>query len=283
MTPTSNVKLVVLFICLVLLVSWGYEAFIIVSGGVARFGLAGLVILMWIPGLLSILLRLTLTLGFRDVRFIPGGPRYYLYAVSIPLVLALLTALLCVILDIRQLTLIGLEELQRTVPTFLSLLAIGLFGAFGEELGWRGFLLPKMVAAGIPHPYLASGLVWAVWHLPLIAFGGFYQTTNTFAMAFAYGMSIVAINFVISEMRMRSQSVWVATLLHASHNFFFQLAVPVLVLTESGRRSELWEIVGGDSGIIVAVLYMLTFFLGFRVYSNKSTGGVRRSTDENGA
>ena len=150
------------------------------------------------------------------------------------------------------------------------MLSVGLFVAFGEELGWRGFLLPKMVAGGIPHPYLASGLVWAGWHLPLIALGGFYRTSDTFVMALAYCMSIVAMNFVISELRMRSGSVWVATLLHAAHNFFFQLAVPTLVLAKQERPSERWEILGGDSGVIVAVLYALAFLLLFRASSNRS-------------
>ena len=106
MAQPSSKKLVLAFVLLVLLTSWSYEAFIIFGGGVARFGLAGLVILMWIPGLLSILLRLALGLGFGDVRFIVGRPRYYGYALLLPLALALITGLLCVILDIRQFALI---------------------------------------------------------------------------------------------------------------------------------------------------------------------------------
>ena len=78
-------------------------------------------------------------------------------------------------------------------------------------------------------------------------------------MVLAYSLSIVAITFVISELRMRSHSVWVATVFHASHNFFFQLAIPALVFATPGARSDLWEIVGGDSGFTVAALYALTF------------------------
>jgi uncharacterized protein len=263
MAHRSSKKLVLLFVLLVLLTSWGYEAFIIFGGGVARFGLAGLVILMWIPGLLSILLRLVLRLGFEDVSFIVGRPAYYGYAVLMPLALALLTGVLCVILDVRRFALIEPDALHEMVPVVWSVLAFGLFGALGEELGWRGFLLPKMIAGNVPHPYLASGIVWAVWHLPLIAFGGFYETSSTFLMVLAYAMSIIAMNFVISELRIRSGSVWVATLLHASHNFFFQLAVPTFVFTRPGTRSELWEVFGGDSGVIVAVLYAITFLLFF--------------------
>ena len=275
MAQPSSKKLVLLFVLLVLLTSWSYEAFIIFGGGVARFGLAGLVILMWIPGLLSILLRLVLGLGFGDVRFIVGRPKYYGYALLMPLALALITGLLCVILDVRQFTLIESDALHEIVLVVLSVLAFGLFGALGEELGWRGFLLPKMIAGDVPHPYLASGIVWAVWHLPLIAFGGFYKTSNTFLMVLAYAMSIVAMNFVISELRIRSGSVWVATLLHASHNFFFQLAVPTFVLARPGKRSELWEVFGGDSGIIVAVLYAITFLFLFSPSSNTSKSSNR--------
>jgi membrane protease YdiL (CAAX protease family) len=224
MAMLGNKKLVLSFVFLVLLTSWSYEAFIIFNGGM---------------------------------------PGYYAYALLVPLALALITGLLCVILDVRQFALIGVHALRAMGPITLSVLAFGLLGAFGEELGWRGFLLPKMIAADIPHPYLASGIVWAIWHLPLIAFGGFYQTTNAL-MVSAYAMSMIAMTFVISELRLRSGSVWVATLLHASHNFFSQLAVPAFILARPGSRSKLWDVLGGDSGMIVAMLYAMTFLFFLR-------------------
>jgi len=250
---------VVLFIVLVLLTSWSYEAYIASHGGVAHFGLPGLLALMSIPGLLSLLMRLVMRSGIADVGFVIGKAKYYLYAVSMPLALALLTALLCTILDIRRFALIDADALDRVGPVLLSMGGFGLLGAFGEELGWRGFLLPKLVAGGISHPYAASGLVWASWHLPLIAFGGFYAADDIALIVPAYAISIFAINLVISELRMRSESIWVATLFHASHNFFFQLAIPTLILATPGKRSDLWNAVGGDSGVIVAVLYVLAF------------------------
>jgi hypothetical protein len=87
------------FTGLVLLISWGYEAYIVLHGGVERFGLPSLVILMWIPGLLSILMRLIQKTGFEDVRFVFGKPSCYVYALGIPLAFALLTGLLCALVD----------------------------------------------------------------------------------------------------------------------------------------------------------------------------------------
>jgi membrane protease YdiL (CAAX protease family) len=169
-------------------------------------------------------------------------------------------------------------DLYRASPVFLSFLGLGLIAAFGEELGWRGFLLPKMVTGGISHPYFTSGLVWAGWHLPLIAFAGYYTTGHVFIMALAYGVSIIAINFVISELRMRSDSVWVATVFHASHNFFFQLAVPTLVFARPGARSDLWEIIGGDCGLIVAVLYAPSFLFLSRAFPKAIDRRFQRET-----
>lgn len=261
-----------LFSALVLLVSWSYELYIALRGGVGRFGLPALLLLMWIPGLLSVLMRLVLGSGFGDAGLAPGRRRFYLHAVSIPLVLSLLTGALCAVLGIRRFAPVSSADLLQAAPTLVLMIGAGLFGAFGEELGWRGFLLPKMIAGGIPRPYLASGLVWAAWHLPLIVYGGFYSTDRTLLMALAYGSSMVAMTFVISELRVRSGSVWPATVFHASHNFFFQLAVPTLVFALPGERARLWEIVGGDSGFAVALLYALAFLVTSRRLPSRTRG-----------
>ncbi|MEJ0055766.1 MAG: CPBP family intramembrane glutamic endopeptidase [Bacteroidota bacterium] len=53
---------------------------------------------------------------------------------------------------------------------------IGLFAsmstALGEEIGWRGFLVPNLFnVTGYTYTSLITGVVWAVWHYPLLIFG----------------------------------------------------------------------------------------------------------------
>jgi membrane protease YdiL (CAAX protease family) len=249
------------FIVSVLAISWGFEAFIITNGGIRNFGLLWIVALMCIPGVLSIVLRLILKSGFGDVGFRIGKGRYYLYAMAIPLLLALLVALISAALDIRNFSPVSLEQFTQLGPILFSVLGLGLIGALGEEVGWRGFLLPKMISGGIKNPSLFSGLVWASWHLPLIAFGGFYQADNALLMALIYGVGIIAMSYVFSELRVRSGSVWVAAIVHAAHNFFFQFTVPVLLLTVPGSRSDLWDMVTGDTGLSIAVLYASAYLV----------------------
>ena len=262
-----------IFIALVLAASWGLEAFIIANGGVGNFGPLWIAGLMCIPGLLSLLLRLVLGTGFADVGFQPGKGRYYAYAVAVPLVLALLAGLLSKALDIRTFSPLAPDEFVRITPAMVHLLGLGLLGAFGEELGWRGFLLPRMMSGGFRTPYLGCGLVWASWHLPLIALGGFYPTGHPLLMALVYGVGIVAMSFVFSELRLRSGSVWVATVAHAAHNFIFQFALPVLFLTVPGSRSGLWDTVSGDTGLSIAALYVAAYVVLRRVLRRHGSEG----------
>jgi membrane protease YdiL (CAAX protease family) len=54
------------------------------------------------------------------------------------------------------------------VPFFNAILGLG------EELGWRGYLLPKLLPLGKTKAYIIIGVVWGLWHLPLILIGFTY-------------------------------------------------------------------------------------------------------------
>jgi membrane protease YdiL (CAAX protease family) len=278
----TDIRQAWIFVISVLLLSWGFQAFIIINGGVSKLGSLWvttfwLVALMCIPGALSILLRLIFKSGFTDVSFRLGRRRYYVYAIAIPLALALLVGLISSALDIRQFALAPPEELVDLGVIALFLLGLGLIGAVGEEVGWRGFLLPKLMNGGARHPYLATALIWAVWHLPLIAFGGYYQTDSPLRMALVYSLGIIAMSFLISELTVRSRSVWVAAAMHAAHNFFFQFAVPALILRVPGSRSAWWDVIASDAGLSVALVYAfvyLAFLHASRRHENSAGRGV---------
>jgi len=58
-------------------------------------------------------------------------------------------------------------------------LTVGAVLAFGEEVGWQGFLVPRLYKlAGFTRAALGRGIVWSIWHFPLII-GGVYGTTAT--------------------------------------------------------------------------------------------------------
>lgn len=114
---------------------------------------------------------------------------------------------------------------------------LGCASALGEELGWRGFLTPRLVARhGYTVGSLLVGFVWALWHVPILFFPKYVGTTP---MPFAMGcffISLVAMSFVYTWFRLRSGSVWPAVLLHASHNVFIPLVFTPLTI-ETGERT----------------------------------------------
>jgi len=97
-----------------------------------------------------------------------------------------------------------------------------LTGAFGEELGWRGFLFPELQRmTSFTTASLIGGIVWALYHLPLILFSDYNSTAPRAFAVVMFFISAIALTFVHNWFRARSGSVWPAVVLHASHNIFF--------------------------------------------------------------
>ena len=96
--------------------------------------------------------------------------------------------------------------------------------ALGEELGWRGLLVPELAKlTSFTRLSLLSGAIWAAWHMPAIFLldynaGG---TPHLYA-AGCFAVMVMGIAFVFAWLRLRSGSVWTGMFLHASHNLWIQ-------------------------------------------------------------
>lgn len=121
----------------------------------------------------------------------------------------------------------------RTSPvasTAIYILLVGSFGlakslasALGEEIGWRGFLVPELFkSVGFTGTALISGAVWACWHYPLLIWGDYNSGTPTWYALTCFTVLVLSISFVFSWMRLKSGSLWTGALLHASHNLYIQ-------------------------------------------------------------
>jgi membrane protease YdiL (CAAX protease family) len=96
--------------------------------------------------------------------------------------------------------------------------------ALGEEIGWRGFLVPELAkVVSFPMVGLISGLLWAAWHVPSILFSTYNAGTPPWFAISCFTVMIVAQSFMFAWLRLRSGSLWPAALLHGSHNMFVQL------------------------------------------------------------
>lgn len=77
-------------------------------------------------------------------------------------------------------------------------LLIGMVFAAGEEIGWRGYMLTRLIAAGVPKPILVSGLIWGAWHLPLIVSGRYVVSSDPMLSAALFMVTSVAGGYLIA-------------------------------------------------------------------------------------
>lgn len=89
--------------------------------------------------------------------------------------------------------------------------------AFGEELGWRGWLVPALRPWGTWPALLLSGAVWGLWHSPVILLGYNFGRTDVTGVLFMIG-GCVAWGVLLGWLRLRSASIWPAVLAHGALN-----------------------------------------------------------------
>lgn len=95
--------------------------------------------------------------------------------------------------------------------------------ALGEEIGWRGFLVPELAKQmSFTKLSLLSGIIWAAWHSPLLLFADYNAGTKRWYAMACFTAMIVSTSFIFAWLRLKSSSLWPAAVLHASHNLFVQ-------------------------------------------------------------
>jgi uncharacterized protein len=236
-----------IYFAIVVVLSAAIEGFVI--GNPNMDGL--IAVLMFVPAIASVVARLALREGFSDVSFRFGGRRG-LGAVGIALVFPIAVGL--VAYGIAWTTgLAGFDARPSSgmIVSFAVGLVIGLVLAAGEEIGWRGYMLTRLIDSGVPRPVLAGGLIWALWHVPLVL-GGVYAAGPSPALSAALiVVSITSFGFVISRLRLETGSVWPAIVLHGAWNRIIQ--GPFDGAT-TGAGATLWV---GESGVLTALTLVL--------------------------
>ncbi len=216
--------------------------------------------LMWCPGVSGITTSLIYEKGISGIGWRPGRVRWLGLAYLLPIAYATVAYAVIWLSGLG-----GINSDYRFDP--FRLIVIGtLFNvafASGEEIGWRGFLVPQLYkVTNFTATCLITGIIWSVWHFPLII-SGIYLTTMPMApQLLLFVVTVTAMTFTISWLRLKSGSIWPAILLHASHNLYIQWLFDPLT-TET---SSLSKYVIGESGIALTIVFiaLAVIFWGLR-------------------
>jgi membrane protease YdiL (CAAX protease family) len=192
-----------------------------------RTDFACMVMLVWTPALAATFVRGRLGEGFADQ---PLGLAPAL--APCPLLVALLFPLgvmsvsygvswafgLAPFAPPAELAREGLHPALVTAGHVLAGLPLWIFLALGEELGWRGYLVPRLLTSGWRHPLLLSGLVWSSWHVPAVLLGHYPAGPSLLLSTIGIVITLTAFAFVLARLRLDTGSVWPPTLAHAMWN-----------------------------------------------------------------
>jgi len=181
---------------------------------------------VWAPALVAIALtaradgRAGVSALLRRLILAPVEGRWYLFALGYFVAIRLLVALLYRV-SVGQWPAFSQELwiLMLAAAVFLSPMQAG------EEIGWRGYLLPRLSArVGFPAASLIVGVIWASWHLPFFFVAGVDKSGQPFL---PYLLGGTALSVAMAWLYWRTQgSLLLMILMHSAVNNMNPLATP---------------------------------------------------------
>ena len=255
---------IVIFSLLVNIVAW-IAPFL--GGSPASPGL-GFILWGTAPLLVSILIRMA-TKDWSDFGIKPAIGKnlgwYLLSLVALP-VLMVVTLFVGVLLGFSSITEFAAGKFTQT---FLTALPIFFIFAIFEEVGWRGYLSPKLDELGL-NRFAASAIVavvWATWHLPYIhELTWVYSSENLVTFIPRFYLVCFALSIIFGELRSVSGTFWTAILIHAVGNAFgHPLAAEYVRIA-----SDMEYLASISNGLIlIALAYLLGFAMNRRRSSHR--------------
>jgi uncharacterized protein len=229
------------------------------AGTLTAGGGSYVLMLMWCPGVSALATRLIFQHNVRGEGWKWGPTRYEIAGYVLPIVYA------SVAYGAVWLTHFGGVDPSRFHASIWRFIILGILTsivyALGEELGWRGFLVPKL-AEGLTFTRTAfvSGIIWSAWHIPLIIFAGYNGGTPAAYSIACFVVLVIGISFPMAWLRLKSRSVWPTAIMHASHNLFIQGFFDVVTVNTGPTKYLLSEF-----GAVLALAAVITGYIFWRL------------------
>lgn len=162
------------------------------------------------------------------------GFRWWPVAVAIPVVVAALAYAVAIAVGVAELPSLGsaADWIRAEGINLLINATIGAVFILGEEIGWRGFLLPRLHTVLPPRSaWIVTGLVHGLFHLPLILLTTTYDSIGSrWIIAPSVVVVVTGGGVIYGWLRDRSGSLWPVTIAHNAINVCFETAAKTLIV-----------------------------------------------------
>ena len=197
-----------------------------------------LTILMLTPALSVVFTKIICKEDFKDLYLKPNfkkNKKWYFSAYILTPVIAYIGALIYFMIFRSDFDLfgssyamdIGVTSQNEYISNLLVmiLLAIlvnpimGIVQCFGEELAWRGYLLPRLNKRfSIRKAVIIDGVIWGLWYSPIIVMGYNYETENPILGVISMIIFCIVIGTISSFLFYKTKSIWCPVIFHATLN-----------------------------------------------------------------
>lgn len=144
---------------------------------------------------------------------------------------------------------------------FVGAVLYSIAFAFGEELGWRGYLQPRITEKyGWAKGLMILGIVWGYWHMPGVLLGHNYPDYPILGALVLMPILTTAFSWVLGEAYRKSMNIWVPVVLHGAINISAEVGNVALI-------EETKSNMGMD--FIWTSLWLIVAFIAWRVYKQR--------------
>ena len=218
--------------------------------------------LMWCPGIASIIVSLVYRKNLRGFGW--GIGHFWLLIASYFVPIAELFFVYGIIWTVGLGGFAGLDNNFMTKLALIPMILMALEGtyfagrsALGEEIGWRGYLVPRLLEKYSPNQVsLFVGSIWAVWHFPIMITGDYGSATPLIYQLVCFTLMLVGVNFIYTWFRIKSGSLWTGVMLHTAGNLFIFHVFEDLTLNTGNTAFY-----GGETGAVFALWGALLIFV----------------------
>lgn len=185
---------------------------------------------MFAPALAVLATRLITKEGFKDSYLglnFRGNAKYYILSIIVPL-LNNFVGMLCIWLfymDSSFSETFTMEYFDEVLPILLYNIALSIIlipHIFGEEWGWRGYLMPKLLKLmNKPMAIIVGGIIWGLWHAPLTVIGhdfGVDYPLFPWLGIIAMCISCTLMNAFMTLITERTKSIYPTCFIHGLNN-----------------------------------------------------------------
>lgn len=253
-----------------------------------------MVLLMWTPGLGALIACKMAGIPLSSLGWGWGKARWHAAAYLTPLLYGLVAYSilwgtgLATAIDPKfieeagyHLGLVGWSENATLLMAIFIFAVVGmtwhLASGLGEEIGWRGFLTPALMRFfSLPVASLITGLLWALWHVPIILYTKYNAGPNDLGIQIAnFTLLCVGISMIMGYLRVKSGSLWTGAVMHAAHNIFILSLFERITLKYEGT----WRYAGEFGVLLPLVVALFALYVLLRAYREGLTGSPKQQED----